>query len=383
MIKHKAYKFEIYPDNSQVVLFSKTFGCCRLVYNLLLSDKTDYYKETKQKLKREVSFYKKQEEYIFLKEVDSLALANAKLNLDNAYEGFFKKRTKFPKFKKKGKAKDSYTTNRTVSKTGRSNIELTEAGLKLPKVGVVKTKQHRPIGSNETIKSVTISRVAGKYYASILVEYEAEEILPTTDISLNDVIGFDFSVPHFAVDSNGNAIDMPHYYRRAEKKLAKEQKMLSKKQFRSKNYGKQQLKVQKIHNHVANQRKDFIHKLTRELVNSEYKVFAFEDLNLSNMKRTLKLGKSISDNGFGMFRDILKYKAEAEGKYFVKIDKWFASTKTCSHCGYKNNTITLATQEWICPECNAHHLRDHNAAINIKKEGYEVLLKTLQPSIVV
>ena len=199
-------------------------------------------------------------------------------------------------------------------------------------------------------------------------------------ITSDKVLGCDFSVPHFAVFSDGKVVDMPHYYRRSEKKLTKEQRKLSKKQYRSKNYLKQQYKIQKVHNHIANQRKDYIHKLTRELVNSEYEVFAFEDLNLSALKKTLKLGKSISDNGFGMFRDILKYKAENEGKYFVKVDKWFASTKTCSHCGHKNNDITLATKEWICPECNTHHNRDHNAAINIQKEGYNVFLKTLQPS---
>ena len=392
MKKNKAYKFRIYPNDSQKVLILKTFGCSRFIYNHLLSDKSEYYKETKKSLKRLEFYYKKIPDYAFLKEVDSLALMNSRRNLEGAFERFFKNQSKYPKFKCKGK-KDSYTTNNQCygKEKDKFTIEFTSDGLKLPKLGVVKIKQHRKLKDNETIKSVTISRSGNSYYASILVEYEADEILPVFDVSPDEVIGFDFSVPHFAVDSNGILIDMPHWYRESQEKLAREQRKLSKKidvfnkanpgkkYVPSNNFIKQQRKVQKIANHVANQRKDFIHKLTRELMNSDYKVFAFEDINLQNMSQCLNLGKSVMDNGFGMFRDILKYKAENEGKCFVKIDKWYASTKTCSHCGHKNDKITLKTQEWTCPECNIKHNRDHNAAINIKNEGYRVW-KTLQPS---
>ena len=248
-------------------------------------------------------------------------------------------------------------------------------GIKLPKLGVVKAKLHRTIGKDEIIKSCTISKKAGKYYISVLTEFEPKEIkkLEVQTIPENRIIAFDFSVPHFYVDSNGNTADYQPFYRKAQKKLAKEQKKLSRKKSKSNNYNKQLLKVQKISNHIANQRKDFCHKLSRELVN-QYDVFCFEDLDLSNLKRTLKLGKSISDEGFGMFKTFVKYKAEQEGKYFILVDKWYASTKTCSHCGYKNNDITLKTREWICPECGTYHLRDHNAAINIKREGYRMLL---------
>ena len=162
------------------------------------------------------------------------------------------------------------------------------------------------------------------------------------------------------------------YYRNAQKKLAKEQRKLSRKVYRSHNYYKQLQKVQKLQEHIANQRKDFLHKLSRELVN-QYDAICFEDINLSNLSRTLKFGKSISDEGFGIFRTFIKYKLEREGKYFILIDKWFASTKLCSACGYKNDDITLNTLEWYCPECGTFHLRDHNAAINIKREGYRML----------
>lgn len=370
---HRAYKYKLIPTEEQEILINKTIGCSRFIYNKLLSDKTEYYKQEKKTLKKEISEYKKLEEYSFLKEVDSLALANAKINLETAFKNFFEKRAKYPTFHKKGR-RDSYTTNSQKSGKGYT-IEIVQDGIKLPKLGVVKAKLHRTIGKDETIKSCTISKKAGKYYISVLTEFEPKEIkkLEVQTIPENRIIAFDFSVPHFYVDSNGNTADYQPFYRKAQKKLAKEQKKLSKKKSKSNNYYKQLLKVQKISNHIANQRKDFCHKLSRELVN-QYDVFCFEDLDLSNLKRTLKLGKSISDEGFGMFKTFVKYKAEYEGKYFILVNKWFASTKTCSHCGYKNNKITLKTKEWICPECGTYHLRDHNAAINIKREGYRMLL---------
>ena len=361
-----AYHYRLYPNKSQKVLINKTFGCVRFVYNRLLDDKNSYYKTTGQTLKKEVSEYKK--DYPFLKEVDSLALANAKINLETSFKNFFEKRSKFPKFHKKGK-NDSYTTNFV-----NNNIAVVHGGIKLPKLGVVKIKQHRLFGDNEIIKSCTISRTAGKYYISILTERPKVAVaeLNKNTISEDRVIGIDFSVPSFYVDSNGNTANYPKAYRNMEKKLIKEQKNLSRKEYQSNNYYKQLRKVQKLHNKIANQRKDYAHKKSRELVNN-YDVIIFEDINLSAMKRTLRFGKSISDAGFGMFRDFVKYKAEREGKYFIKINKWYASTKTCSVCHHKNDDITLKTREWICPQCGTHHFRDHNAAINIKQEGLRIL----------
>ena len=366
-VDNHAYKFRCYPDDEQVVLLAKTFGSVRWIYNHLLEDKNTYYKETGQNLKKEVSEYKPF--YEWLKEVDSLALANAKVNLDTAFKNFFEGKAKFPKFHKKGHD-DKYTTNCV-----NGNIEIVDGMIKLPKLGFVKIKQHRVIGKNEIIKSVTVSKKGGKYFVSVLTECEKQNIEQVEKSTIPDskILGIDFSVPHFYVDSNGRIAEYPKYYRQMERKLAIEQRKLSKKVYRSKNYYKQLEKVQKIQAKIANQRLDFLHKLSCQLVNT-YDVICFEDLNLNNLKQTLNFGKSISDEGFGMFRVLVKYKLERIGKYYILVDKWFASTKLCSVCNNKNDKITLATQEWDCPHCGAHHNRDYNAAINIQREGKRLLL---------
>ena len=366
-VDNHAYKFRCYPNDEQIVLFSKTFGCVRWIYNHLLDDKNTYYKETGKNLKKEVSEYKPF--YEWLKEVDSLALANAKVNLDTAFKNFFEGKAKFPKFHKKGHD-DSYTTHYV-----NGNIEIVDGMIKLPKLGFVKIKQHRQLGKNEIIKSVTVSKKGGQYFVSVLTECEKQNIVQVEKSNISDdkILGIDFSVPHFYVDNNGKIAEYPKYYCQMERKLAIEQRKLAKKVYRSKNYYKQLEKVQKIQAKIANQRKDFLHKLSRQLVN-EYDVICFEDLNLSKLKQTLNFGKSISDEGFGMFRTFVKYKAEREGKYFILVDKMFASTKLCSVCNNKNENITLATREWNCPHCGTHHERDHNAAINIQREGKRLLL---------
>ena len=367
-VDNRAYKFRIYPNSEQTTLICKTMGCARFIYNHLLSDRIEFYQNEKKTLQREVTYYKNLEEFSFLKEVDSLALANAKLNLDRAFVNFFEHKSGFPTFKKKGK-RDSYTTNAVYNGDG-CNIEIVQQSIKLPKLGEVKTKFHRTMEGK--IKSCTISKVAGKFYVSIITELDKTVVDKLTCLSKDKVLGFDFSVPEFAVDSNGNVIGCPKYYRRAQKKLAKEQRKLSSKQCGSNNYHKQLLKVQKISNHIANQRRDFCHQLSKQLV-SQYDAICFEDLNLSNLKRTLRLGKNVSDDGFGMFREFVQYKLEREGKHFIKIDKMFPSSKTCSHCGYKNEELNLKDREWCCPQCGTNHDRDYNAAINIKEEGIRIL----------
>ena len=367
VVENRAYRFRLYPNKEQSILINKTIGCARLIYNSLLQDKKKYYEETGLSLKKEVSEYKKEKE--FLKEVDSLALSNAKVNLETAFTNFFKKRSKYPKLHKKGKH-DSYTTNNV-----NNNIEIVDKKIKLPKIGFVKIKQHRTFGNDEIIKSATISKVGGNYYISVLTAREPKPVekKEVSTISEDKVLGLDFSIPHFYADSEGNVSEYPKYYRNAQKKLAKEQRKLSRKEYRSHNYFKQLQKVQKLQEHIANQRKDFLHKLSAKLV-SQYDAICFEDINLTEMSKTYKFGKSIGDEGFGIFRTMVKYKLEREGKYFILIDKWFASSKTCSVCNEKNNEITLNTREWICPHCNTHHDRDYNAAINIKNEGYRMLI---------
>ena len=361
---NKAYKFRIYPNEEQSVMFAKTFGCVRFIYNRMLSDKIKHYEETKQKLNNTPAQYKM--EFEWLKEVDSLALANAQINLQTAYNNFFRDpKIGFPKFKSKKSSRKSYTTNYV-----NGNIVIKDSHIRLPKVGFVKMKQHRLIPENYTLKSVTVSQTAsGKYYASILFEYE-NQVQEQTPQSF---LGLDYSMHELYKDSDGNAPAYPRYYRKAEKKLAREQRKLSHMQKGSNNRNKQRIKVAKIHEKVSNQRKDFLHKQSRKIVNS-CDCVCIEDLNMKAMSQTLHFGKSVSDNGWGMFVTFLKYKLEEQGKRLVKVDKFFASSQTCSCCGYINKeTKNLTVRAWDCPQCGTHHDRDINAAINIRNEGMRLV----------
>lgn len=330
----------------------------------MLSDKIKYYEETKQKLNNTPAQYKT--EFEWLKEVDSLALANAQINLQTAYNNFFRSpKVGFPKFKSKKSNRKSYTTNCV-----NGNIKLENNYITLPKVGKVKVKQHRIVPSDYKLKSVTVSQSpSGKYYASILFEYEnqVQEIEPQT------FLGLDFSMHELYKDSNGNESCYPRYYRQAEKKLAREQRKLSKMQKGSNNRNKQRIKVAILHEKVANQRKDFLHKQSRQIANV-YDCVCIENLDMKAMSQGLHFGKSISDNGWGMFTTYLKYKLEDMGKQLVKVDKFFASSQICNVCGYKNSeTKDLAVRAWDCPQCSTRHDRDINAAINIRNEGMRIV----------
>ncbi len=360
---NKAYKFRIYPNAEQQIMFAKTFGCVRFIYNRMLADKIKYYEETKQKLNNTPAQYKK--EFEWLKEVDSLALANAQINLQTAYGNFFRSpKIGFPKFKSKKSNQKSYTTNCV-----NGNITVENYYIKLPKIGLVKLKQHRMIPSGYKLKSVTVSQTSsGKYYASVLFEYEnqVQEIEPKT------FLGLDFSMHELYRDSNGDEPCYPRYYRQAEKRLKREQRKLSLMQKGSKNRDKQRIRVAKHHEKVANQRKDFLHKQSKQITNA-YDCVCVEDLNMKAMSQALQFGKSISDNGWGMFVTFLKYKLEEQGKKLVKVDKFFASSQICSCCGYKNTeTKNLSIRAWDCPKCGTHHDRDINAAINIRNEGMRI-----------
>ena len=361
---NKAYKFRLYPNKEQEILFNKTFGCVRFIFNKMLGDKIEYYKETKEKLNNTPAQYKK--EFEWLKEVDSLALANAQINLQTAYNNFFRSpKTGFPKFKSKKKNKNSYTTNNQ-----NGTINIIDKQIKLPKIGLVKMKQHRIIPSEQKIKSATISKTpSGKYYVSILVEYDF--VIPVISLDKNKALGLDYASHSFYVDSQNREADYPKFYRIALDKLAKEQRKLSLMKYGSNNYYKQKLKVAKLHEHISNQRKDWIHKLSTELAN-EYDYICVEDINMQNMAQSLKLGKSTNDNGFGMFRVILDYKLSERGKKLIKIDKWFPSSKMCRFCGNINKELTLADRIWTCI-CGEVINRDENAAINIMNVGLSMV----------
>ena len=345
-------------------MLARTFGCVRFIYNRMLSDKIKYYEETKQKLNNTPAQYKK--EFEWLKEVDSLALANAQMNLQTAYNNFFRSpKVGFPKFKSKKSNRRSYTTNCV-----NGNISIENGYIKLPKIGLIKLKQHRLIPSDYKLKSVTVSQTpGGKYYVSVLFEYEnqVQQIEPQT------FIGLDFSMHELYKDSNGSEPRYPRYYRQAEKKLRREQRKLSLMRKGSKNRDKQRIKVAKMHEKVANQRKDFLHKQSRQIANA-YDCVCIENLDMKAMAQSLNFGKSVSDNGWGMFTTFLQYKLTDIGKQLVRVDKFFASSQICSCCGYKNTaTKNFSIRAWDCPECGAHHDRDVNAAINIRDEGMRLV----------
>lgn len=361
---NKAYKFRIYPNSEQCVMLAKTFGCVRFIYNKMLSDKISCFEATKQKLNNTPAQYKK--DFEWLKEVDSLALANAQMNLQAAYNNFFRDpNVGFPKFKSKKSNHRSYTTNCV-----NNNISLENSRLKLPKIGVVKCKQHRQIPDDYILKSVTVSQnPSGKYYASILYEYkkQIQVIEPQT------FLGLDFSMHELYVDSNGSEPNYPRYYRQTEKKLAKAQRKLSLMQKGSNNRNKQRIKVAKLHEKIANQRKDFLHKQSKQITNA-YDCVCIENLDIKAISGALCFGKSVSDNGWGMFTLFLQYKLEDAGKQLVKVDKFFPSSQMCSVCGLQNPaTKNLSVREWTCPSCGTHHNRDVNAAINIRNEGMRIV----------
>ena len=370
-MRNKAYKFRIYPNDRQRNKLARTFGCVRFVYNYYLDRKIQRYEEDKKAISystcaKELAEMKKTDEYSFLKEVDSIALQQSLRHLDTAFQNFFRlPKTGFPQFKSKKSNKDSYTT---ICVNG--NIRISGGYLKLPKLGEVKVKQHRTIPVMYILKSVTVSRTpSGKYYASILYEYEER----VQEKKSKEFLGLDYSMHELYVDSNGNEPAYPRYYRQAEKKLKREQRKLSLMQKESNNRKKQRVKVARLHEKVANQRKDFLHKQSRQIVNA-YDCVCVEDLDMKEMSKEMGFGKSVSDNGWGMFVSFLKYKLEEQGKRLIKVDKYFSSSQICSCCGYKNEeTKDLSIRKWICPNCNTQHDRDENAAINIRNEGKRIV----------
>lgn len=359
---NKAYKFRLYPNKEQVTLLSKTFGCVRFIYNRMLADKKEYYEKTKENLYTTPAQYKT--EFEWLKAVDSLALANAQLHLQTAYKNFFRDpKVGFPKFKCKHKGNKSYTTNLV-----NGNISITGTHLKLPKLGFIRIKLHRKVPGDFRLKSVTVSKTpSGKYYASLLYEYECtvEHKIPTR------FIGLDFSMKELYVSSDGEAANYSRFYRRAQDKLAREQRKLSKMKRESKNRNRQRIKVARMHERIANQRKDFLHKQSRQITNG-YDAVCIEDLNMKGMAQGLNLGKSVSDNGWGVFRSMLSYKLAEQGKTIVIIDKWFPSSKLCSSCGNVKEELPLSERTYRCT-CGFVCDRDVNAARNIMNEGIRLL----------
>lgn len=372
----KAYKFRIYPTEEQEIFFAKTFGCVRKVYNLMLNDRKKAYEEVKNDSSKKMTFptpakYKK--EFPFLKEVDSLALANAQLHLDKAYKNFFRdKSVGFPRFKSKKNPVQSYTTNNQNGTVALIDSKF----IKVPKLkSLVRIKLHRqPKGM---IKSATISRhSSGKYYISLLCKEEISE-LPKT----NSAIGIDLGITDFVILSDGQKIDNNKFTSKMEKKLKREQRKLSRRAllakqkginlFEAKNYQKQKRKVARLHEKVMNQRADFLNKLSTEIIKN-HDIICIEDLNVKGMLRNHKLARSISDVSWSSFVAKLQYKADWYGREIIKVDTWFPSSQICSECGHKDGKKSLDIREWTCPICHTHHDRDINASINILTEGLRI-----------
>ena len=375
---NKAIKYRLYPTTEQIIMFAKTFGCCRKVYNLMLSDKIDSYEETGSFIKTTPAQYKT--EYPYLKEVDSLALANVQLNLESAFKNHFsktrKKKNGFPKFKSAKRSRKSYKTNNQ-----KGSVAIVNNSIKLPKIGLVKAKIHRHPEENWSLKSATISKESDNtYYVSLLFEYECE----IKEVPISDkVIGLDYASNGLYVDHSGNVGTNHKYYRESQKKLAKEQRKLSRKigskknESKSNNYLKQLKKVNKIHRHISNQRLDNLHKVSTEIVN-QYDIVCVETLDMKSMSnKDFGNGKATFDNGYGMFLNLLEYKLSDRGKYFVKVDKWFPSSQKCHCCGKihpEMKDLKIRTME--C-DCGTIISRDQNAAINIKKEGLRILKESV------
>lgn len=369
-----SYKFRLYPNREQENLILRTLGCCRFVFNHYLACRKDLYERSGETANyyvcaNDLTGLKQKEETAWLKEVDATALQSSLRDLDTAYQNFFRRvkqggKPGFPHFKSKHDHKQSYK-----SKCVGTNIKVLEKAVQLPKLGTVKCRISKHVQGR--ILSATVSRSAsGKYYVALCCRLDEDlPALPSTGA----VVGLDVGIKSFAVSDAGTVYKNHKYLRKSEKKLARLQRQLSRKTKGSSNRNKARVKVAKLHEHVANQRKDMLHKLSTELIR-ENDIICIEDLAPKNMVRNHKLAKSIVDVSWGEFRRQLAYKAEWYGKQLVAIDRFYPSSQTCSVCGEKwDGTKDLKIRKWQCPYCGTTLDRDTNAAINILNEGLRQL----------
>ena len=373
----RAYKFRLYPDREQAELFQKTFGCCRFLYNHMLADKTEMYEKTGKMKRLTPAGYKK--DHPWLKEVDSLALANVQLHLEAAYKKYFsQEKAGHPKFKSKHRSRKSYTTN-----VVNGNIRIEGGKLRLPKAGYVKIRCHREIPEDYVLKSVTVSmEPSGKYYAALLYEYPVSENQAggknmaarerAGTGGTPDVLGIDFAMQGMAVFSDGSRAGYPMYYRKAQERISREQRKLSHCRKGSRNYGKQKRILAKCYEKVRNQRKDYLHKLSRKIADG-HDAAAVEDIDMKGMSRCLKFGKSVMDDSYGAFRNMLGYKLKDQGKELVVVGRFFPSSRMCSRCGHVKEELRLDERIYRCG-CGNCMDRDVNAAVNIREEGRRILM---------
>lgn len=410
--KNKGFKYKLKPQKVHIEYFEKCFGCVRKLYNLytdmlftqleaqgFVGGKIDY---------KTISFPMPaavKDLNPYMREVDSLALANVQLDFNGTIKKYdtnsdgktftksarrlektigrvptFRDLKGMPSFKSKKKGQNSYTTN---NQNGTISI-VNDCYVKLPKLKTpIRFIKHRDIPEGYVIKAATISKdVLGNYYIAFRCEFYVEEtVAPVTK-----VVGLDYSQQNFYVSSDGEKANYPHCYRSSEEQLKKEQQKFSKKtknrkkdEVFSKNALKQKKKISKLQTKIKNQRLDWIHKKSFEIA-EKYDLVALEDIDLRSLAQCLSLGKNVHDNGFGMFRTFIKYKLEYRGKHFIKVDKWYPSSKTCHSCGHVYQELVLSERYWTCSCCGKYHDRDENAAYNIRDEGLKIYQKTALPA---
>ena len=370
-VVNKAYKFKVCPNNEQKVRFNQSIGCKRFVYNQLLSLRTD---DTNKKLIKKMTTNQMvkmlpelKESFPFLKDAFSQSLQTSLRNLGKAFDDYFKGEKGFPTFQKRGR-------NDSMTFPQKFWIDEQKSIIFIPKIGVMPYKNSRKIKGK--IKSITVSKKANRYYVSVLTEQEIQQT--NNQIDPNTAVGIDVGLKEFAVLSDGTVVSNPKFYRLYEEKLAQEQRKLAKKVKFSSNWFKQLKKVQKQHHKIANCRYDFLQKLSTSIVKN-HDIVCTEDLAVSNMVKNRNLAKSISDAGWGLFARMLEYKCDWNNKLFVKVDRFYPSSKTCSCCG-SIKLMPLKLRYYVCEECNSIMDRDYNASINIKNKGLETL-GLLTPSI--